>query len=136
MIKVSIASLAVFACIGLSQAGLQDGLCGDAIVTWGGYTGVVQCNHDHIASQHYMFQGGVHKLWAYTNDLPHSTTANGKNPRTEINLRQHYSYGPNDYAVFYGEVKVTADTYAPFSFFQIKHEGTQGSTATSAMLNF
>ncbi len=73
MIKITLASLAVFSCIGLSQAGFKDGPCGKAEVTFDGLYGRVQCDYKLKASQRYKLEDGVHKLWAYysdTNQLP------------------------------------------------------------------
>jgi hypothetical protein len=136
MFKVSLTTLAVFAFAAVSQAAsFRDDFCGNAEIWFGGIYGRVQCNHKDHASAHFKFVGGEQHIWAYTNDLPHDQDANGRNPRTEVTLKNRHAYTKNDKAEFAGEVFVPSGTYAPFSFFQIKHDGTQGNTATSAMLN-
>jgi len=136
MFKVSLTTVAVLAFATISQAQtFRDDKCGDAEIWFGGIYGRVQCNYNDRASAHFKFSGGEQHLWAFTNDLPHSKSANGPNPRTEVTLKNRHAYTKNDRAEFVGEVFVPTTTKAPFSFFQIKHEGTQGNTATSAMLN-
>ncbi len=125
MFKVSLTTAAVFAFAALSQAQtFRDDKCGDAEVWFGGIYGRVQCDYNDRASAHFKFNGGEQWLWAYTNDAPHSPNANGKNPRTEVTLSNKHMYTKNDKAEFSGEVFIPTSTKAPFSFFQIKHEGT------------
>jgi hypothetical protein len=113
-----------------------DGDCGSAVAKFGTLQGRVQCNYKHQASKHYSLSAaGVHTMTAFENDWPHSADANGKNPRTEITLRDDFSYTKKDRAEFSGSAWITTDSTTPFSFFQIKHDGTQGTSATSAMLN-
>lgn len=42
--------------------------------------------------KHASLENGVLKLTAYTDDLPHSTKAGGKDPRTEVTLKDSYSF--------------------------------------------
>ena len=135
MFKVSCAIIAVVSFVGLAKATFRDDACGKAEVWFSGLYGRVQCDYTDRASQHYREENGVQYLWAYTNDQPHSANANGRNPRTEITLSDRHAYTKSDTAEFSGKVFVPTSTNAPFSFFQVKHDGTQGTRATSAMLN-
>jgi|LauGreDrversion4_2_1035121.scaffolds.fasta_scaffold1270776_2 hypothetical protein len=94
-----------------------DAICGKAIIQANGVTGRVQCNYKLQASKRFTFDGTVQKLTAFTDDEPHSTTANGKDPRTEVTLSDHYSYGSGDVATFEGQFKVSADVTEPFALF-------------------
>ena len=136
MIKVSLAVISAVSFIGLTEAfRFRDDKCGDAEVWFDGYYGRVQCDYNDYASGHYRYEDGHHAIWAFTDDEPHMNGAKGKNPRTEITLRDKHSYSNRDVAEFSGQVYIPPTTNIPFSFFQIKHDGEQGSTATSAMLN-
>ena len=92
MMRISIASLAVISSVGFTSAFLYDNKCGKAAFEFDGIFGRVQCNYNEMASKRYSYSYGVHKLWAYTDDLPHSKNAGGKNPRTEITLKDKHSY--------------------------------------------
>ncbi|KAL5999955.1 hypothetical protein ACLOJK_034632 [Asimina triloba] len=46
---------------------------------------VIQRPYDVPESARYSFIDGVHKLWVYATDKPHSPTSN-TNPRTEIRI--------------------------------------------------
>ncbi|XP_010027728.1 citrate-binding protein [Eucalyptus grandis] len=53
----------------------------------------VQRPYDVPVDQRYSFKDGVHKLWVFDTDKPHSTTSETK-PRTEIRIRGYdYSSG-------------------------------------------
>ncbi|XP_031285298.1 citrate-binding protein-like [Pistacia vera] len=53
----------------------------------------VQRPYDVPQDERYSFQNGIHKLWVYSTDKPHSPTSKTK-PRTEIRILGHdYSSG-------------------------------------------
>ena len=135
MIKVSIAALAALASVGTVSADFRDASCGSATVTFNGYQGRIQCDYTDRASEHYMLSAGVHNIWAYTDDGPHSPNAHGRNPRTEVTMEGRTPYTNRDIAEFSGSVFIPETTRAPFCLFQIKNAADQGSRATTAMLH-
>ncbi|KAI4374178.1 hypothetical protein MLD38_012202 [Melastoma candidum] len=53
----------------------------------------IQRPYDLALAKRYSFKDGVHKLWVYSNDLPHSLDSHTR-PRTEIRIRGYdYSSG-------------------------------------------
>ncbi|XAR62318.1 hypothetical protein NMG60_11017038 [Bertholletia excelsa] len=52
----------------------------------------IQRPYDVPINQRYSFRQGVHKLWVFKTDKPHTLTSR-TNPRTEIRIRYDYSSG-------------------------------------------
>ncbi len=70
---------------------VDGGMCGKARITFGQFTGRVQCNYKDAAKpKHVKINGNELTLTAFTCDEPHMYKApgvtNGANPRAEIAL--------------------------------------------------
>ncbi|CDW89414.1 UNKNOWN [Stylonychia lemnae] len=87
----------------------------------------IQQPYDKQQSERYSFKDGVHDLWVFSNDKPHSPSSH-TDPRTEIRIKNDYTHGWHQFE---------ADFYVPsgtsgVNLMQIFGGG--GSAATSFML--
>ena len=120
---------------------ISDGMCTTgARITFGQFTGTVQCNYKHKAiPNHAKINGNELTLTAYTCDEPHTYkppgVTNGANPRAEISLDSKFYYTRNNIATWSSKVWIDSKSKDPFSFVQIYNIERGGNTrATSVML--
>ncbi|MFD4674509.1 polysaccharide lyase family 7 protein [Lentzea sp. NPDC058450] len=95
------------------------------------YTYTVQKPHNLATSARYKFEGGVHTMWVYDYDQPH-TPGSPTDPRTELRFNQEYSSGSRAWE---GEIFIPAGVSGPTVVQILRGSRPDGTRATDVMLN-
>ncbi|MEU3646311.1 polysaccharide lyase family 7 protein [Lentzea sp. NPDC034063] len=95
------------------------------------YTYTVQKPYNLALSSRYKLEGGVHTMWVYDYDQPH-TQGSPTDPRTEMRFNQEYSSGSRAWE---GEIYIPAGVSGPTVVQILRGSRPDGTRATDVMLN-
>lgn len=95
------------------------------------YSYDVQKPHNLPTSARYKFEGGVHTMWVYDYDAPH-TPGSTTDPRTELRFHQEYTSGQR---AWQGEIYIPSGVSGPTVVQILRENRPAGTRATDIMLN-
>jgi hypothetical protein len=95
------------------------------------YSYDVQKPHNLPTSARYKFEGGVHTMWVYDYDAPH-TPSSTTDPRTELRFHQEYTSGQR---AWQGEIYIPSGVSGPTVVQILRENRPAGTRATDIMLN-
>ncbi|MFS8102344.1 hypothetical protein LFM09_34985 [Lentzea alba] len=95
------------------------------------YSYTVQKPHNLAVSARYKFEGGVHTMWVYDYDQPH-TPGSPTDPRTELRFNQEYTSGSR---AWQGEIFIPSGVSGPTVVQILRENRPAGTRATDIMLN-
>lgn len=131
----SVLALALTAPLLVAPAGaaLAQPVAQDVSAQWvsAPYTYTVQKPYNLATSARYKFEGGVHTMWVYDYDQPH-TQGSPTDPRTELRFNQEYSSGSRAWE---GEIYIPSGVSGPTVVQILRGSRPDGTRATDVMLN-